>query len=38
MAIERERGISVSSTVTSFEHQGLAFKLLDGAGHQDFNA
>jgi peptide chain release factor 3 len=38
MAIERERGISLSSTVTSFEHQALAFKLLDGAGHQDFSA
>jgi len=29
MAIERERGISVSSAVMSFEHQGLAFNLLD---------
>jgi hypothetical protein len=25
MAIERERGISVSSEVMSFEHEGLAF-------------
>ena len=29
MAIERERGISVSSAVMSFEHGGLAFNLLD---------
>jgi peptide subunit release factor RF-3 len=29
MAVERERGISVSSAVMSFEHQGLAFNLLD---------
>src|SRR5229473_2401794 len=37
MAVERERGISVSSAVTSFEHQGLAFNLLDTPGHQDFS-
>src|SRR5690242_11860534 len=37
MAIERERGISVSSAVMSFEHQGLAFNLLDTPGHQDFS-
>ena len=36
MAVERERGISVSSAVMSFEHQGLAFNLLDTPGHQDF--
>jgi Elongation factor Tu GTP binding domain len=35
MAIERERGISVSSAVMSFEHEGLAFDLLDTPGHQD---
>ena len=29
MAIERERGISVSSAVMSFEHEGLAFNLLE---------
>jgi peptide subunit release factor RF-3 len=27
MAIERERGISVSSAVMSFEHRGHAFNL-----------
>ncbi len=37
MAIERERGISVSSAVMSFEHAGLAFNLLDTPGHQDFS-
>src|SRR5271166_4375127 len=37
MAIERERGISVSSAVMSFEHQGLAFNPLDTLGHQDFS-
>jgi predicted membrane GTPase involved in stress response len=33
-----ERGISVSSAVMSFEHQGLAFNLLNTPGHQDFSA
>jgi peptide chain release factor 3 len=37
MAIERERGISVSSAVMSSEHQGLAFNVLDTPGHQDFS-
>jgi peptide subunit release factor RF-3 len=37
MAIERERGISVSSAMMIFEHQGLAFNLLDTPGHQDFS-
>ena len=37
MAIERERGISVSSAVMSFEHERLAFNLLDTPGHQDFS-
>jgi translation elongation factor EF-Tu-like GTPase len=37
MAIERERGISVSSAVMSFEHEALAFNLLDTPGHQDFS-
>ena len=37
MAVERERGISVSSAVMSFEHEGLAFNLLDMPGHQDFS-
>src|SRR5487761_557158 len=37
MELERERGISVSSAVMSFEHDGLAFNLLDTPGHQDFS-
>jgi peptide chain release factor 3 len=37
MAIERERGISVSSAVMTFEHDGLTFNLLDTPGHQDFS-
>src|SRR5205814_4615803 len=37
MGIERERGTSVSSAVMSFEHEGLAFNLLDTPGHQDFS-
>ncbi len=37
MDVERERGISVSSAVMSFEHDGLAFNLLDTPGHQDFS-
>src|ERR1700752_1945092 len=37
MAIERERGISVSSAVMTFEHDGNVFNLLDTPGHQDFS-
>ncbi len=37
MAVERERGISVSSAVMSLEQQGLAFNLLDTPGQQDFS-
>ncbi|MGH7054748.1 MAG: peptide chain release factor 3, partial [Stellaceae bacterium] len=37
MAIERARGISVSSAVMTFEHDGLTFNLLDTPGHQDFS-
>jgi peptide chain release factor 3 len=37
MAVERERGISVSSAVMSFEHEGLAFNPLDTRGHQDLS-
>jgi len=37
IAVDRERGISVSSTVMNFEHEGLAFNLLDTPGHQDFS-
>ena len=37
MAIERDRGISVSSAVVTFEHDGHVFNLLDTPGHQDFS-
>jgi peptide chain release factor 3 len=37
MAIERERGISVSSAVMTFEYGGNVFNLLDTPGHQDFS-
>ncbi|MPZ99870.1 MAG: peptide chain release factor 3 [Dehalococcoidia bacterium] len=37
MAIERERGISVTSTVLEFDYQGVRFNLLDTPGHQDFS-
>jgi peptide chain release factor 3 len=37
MAIERSRGISVSSSVMTFEYGGLVFNLLDTPGHEDFS-
>jgi peptide chain release factor 3 len=37
MKIERERGISVSASVMTFEHAGLVFNLLDTPGHEDFS-
>src|SRR4249920_4092347 len=37
MKIERERGISVSSSVMTFEHEGLVYNLLDTPGHEDFS-
>src|SRR5579885_961410 len=37
MEVERERGISVSSAVMTFEHDGVTFNLLDTPGHQDFS-
>ena len=37
MAIERERGISVSSSVMKFEYEGAEINLLDTPGHQDFS-
>lgn len=37
MEMERARGISVSSSVMTFEHEGLVFNLLDTPGHQDFS-
>jgi len=37
MAMERERGISVTSTALQFEAFGCRFNLLDTPGHQDFS-
>jgi peptide chain release factor 3 len=37
MAIERERGISISSTVLAFPYRGYHVNLLDTPGHQDFS-
>jgi peptide chain release factor 3 len=37
LEIERARGISVSSSVMTFEHAGLVFNLLDTPGHADFS-
>ena len=36
MALERERGISITSTVLQFPYQGYVLNLLDTPGHQDF--
>ena len=37
MGIERERGISVVTSVMTFEHGGCIFNLLDTPGHEDFS-
>jgi peptide chain release factor 3 len=37
MKVERERGISVASSVMTYEYQGLTFNLLDTPGHEDFS-
>jgi peptide chain release factor 3 len=37
MKIERERGISVVTSVMTFEFQGQVFNLLDTPGHEDFS-
>jgi peptide chain release factor 3 len=37
MAIEKERGISVTSSVLQFSYAGHAVNLLDTPGHQDFS-
>ena len=37
MAIERARGISVVTSVMTFEHEGIVFNLLDTPGHEDFS-
>ena len=37
LKVERERGISVASSVMSYEYKGNAFNLLDTPGHEDFS-
>jgi peptide chain release factor 3 len=37
MAIERERGISVVTSVMTFGYDGRVFNLLDTPGHEDFS-
>jgi peptide chain release factor 3 len=37
MEMERARGISISSSVMTFERDGITFNLLDTPGHQDFS-
>ena len=37
MAIERERGISVTTSVMKFQYDGYEINLLDTPGHQDFS-
>ncbi|MEL6694150.1 MAG: GTP-binding protein, partial [Pseudomonadota bacterium] len=37
MKIERDRGISVSASVMTFEFRGNVYNLLDTPGHEDFS-
>ncbi|MEF2073722.1 peptide chain release factor 3 [Consotaella aegiceratis] len=37
MEIEQKRGISISSSVMTFEYDGLVLNLLDTPGHADFS-
>ena len=37
MSIERARGISVVTSVMTFEYGGVVFNLLDTPGHEDFS-
>jgi peptide chain release factor 3 len=37
MGIERERGISVVTSVMTFDYDGRVFNLLDTPGHEDFS-
>ena len=37
MKIEQQRGISVTSSVMTFERDGVTFNLLDTPGHEDFS-
>jgi len=37
LALEKQRGISVSSSVMTFEHDGFRVNILDTPGHHDFS-
>jgi len=37
MEMEKERGISVTTSVMQFEHNGCVLNLLDTPGHEDFS-
>ncbi|HMP72989.1 MAG TPA: peptide chain release factor 3 [Kiritimatiellia bacterium] len=37
MELEKQRGISISSTVLQFEYEGACINLLDTPGHKDFS-
>jgi peptide chain release factor 3 len=37
MKVEQERGISVASSVMTFENGGITYNLLDTPGHEDFS-
>ncbi len=37
MKVEQERGISVASSVMTFETDGITYNLLDTPGHEDFS-
>ncbi|WP_417449617.1 peptide chain release factor 3 [Kordiimonas sp.] len=37
MKVEQERGISVASSVMTFDYEGRTFNLLDTPGHEDFS-
>ena len=37
MNIEKQRGISVTVSVMTFEHDGTTYNLLDTPGHEDFS-
>ena len=37
MEIEKQRGISVTSSVLQFQHDGYCINILDTPGHQDFS-
>ena len=37
MEMEKQRGISVTTSVMQFEHQDCVLNLLDTPGHEDFS-